>query len=360
LRDKTKVTIPKHFTDNFRGKALITIDGSFGEGGGQIIRTSLGLSLVTRKPFRIERIRAKRKNPGLQRQHLTAVTAAAKIGNAEAVEGATLGSSALSFKPKEVARGEYEFDIGTAGSTALVLQTVLPALLVADGPTVLHLEGGTHNPLAPPFDFLQKAFLPLLEKMGAKIESELIRPGFYPAGGGQAVFTIDPPEKLSRLDLDQRGEVRSCKAKASVANLPLSIAERELKTIGKKLGWSNEFLQSEQIKNSKGPGNVVSIEIETEHLTEVFTGFGQKGVSAETVASGVAKEAQSYLNSEAAVGEYLTDQLLLPLALAGGGSFTTGPLSDHTITNIEVIKKFLDVSIRKFQISEDLWRIEIG
>lgn len=319
----------------------------------------MGLSLVTGKPFRIERVRAKRKNPGLQRQHLTAVNAAAKIGNAE-VEGATLGSSALTFKPKEVVYGDYEFDIGTAGSTALVLQTVLPALIVADGPTVLRLKGGTHNPLAPPFDFLQKAFLPLLEKMGAKVEAELIRPGFYPAGGGQAIFTINPAEKLSRLDLNERGEIRSCRARAFVANLPLSIAERELKTIGKKLGWSSELLHGEEIKNSKGPGNVLSIEIETEHLTEVFTGFGQKGISAETVASDVAKEAEVYLDSKTVVGEYLADQLLIPLALAQDGSFTTGPLSDHTTTNIEVIKKFLDVSIRKLQISENLWRIEVN
>src|SRR5262245_60443308 len=171
------------------------IDGSQGEGGGQILRTALALSLVTGAPFRVEKIRAGRQKPGLLRQHLTAVTAAVEIGGA-AVEGATLGSRELSFRPGSVRPGAYRFAVGTAGSAALVLQTVLPALLTATGPSTVVVEGGTHNPHAPPFDFLALAFLPLLARMGARAQATLDRPGFYPAGGGQLTVEITPAPAL--------------------------------------------------------------------------------------------------------------------------------------------------------------------
>ena len=337
---------------------MILIDGSYGEGGGQILRTSLALSLVTGKPFRIESIRAGRKTSGLLRQHLTAVNAATTIGQAE-VTGAEIGSGELTFAPGEVVPGEYGFAIGTAGSTSLVLQTVLPALMLASGPSVLRLEGGTHNPFAPPFGFLEKAFLPLLSKMGPQIKAELECPGFYPAGGGRVGFTISPTRKLAPFDLRERGEIRARRAKASVASLPVSIAERELAVIGQMLSWSAEWLQPEVIRNSCGPGNFVSIEIETEQVTEVFTGFGERGVSAEAVAEKAVKEARRYLASEAAIGEYLADQLLIPMALAGGGSFTTCHLSRHALTNIEIIHKFLDIRISHAPIANRIWAIEI-
>ncbi len=189
---------------------MITIDGSQGEGGGQVLRTSLGLSLVTGKAFRIEKIRAGREKPGLLRQHLTAVRAAAQVGGAK-VSGDEIGSRTLAFEPEQVRGGEYEFAVGTAGSATLVLQTVLPALIVAGGPSRLTLKGGTHNPWSPPFDFLQKAFLPLLERMGAKVTAELIRPGFYPAGGGEFTVEIQPVPggRLQPLDLLERGETVS-------------------------------------------------------------------------------------------------------------------------------------------------------
>src|SRR3954468_15051165 len=166
------------------GEQMIVIDGSFGEGGGQIIRSSLALSLFTGKPFSVERVRANRKNPGLQRQHLTAVLAAAKIGNAD-VEGAFVGSNAFTFKPGPVVSGEYDFSIGTARSTTLVLQTVLPPLMLASRSSVVTLEGGTHNMHAPPFEFLHDTFLPLIRKMGAKVGLDLEKYGFYPPGGGR-------------------------------------------------------------------------------------------------------------------------------------------------------------------------------
>ena len=172
---------------------MIEIDGSQGEGGGQILRTALALALVTGKPFRITNIRAGRKKPGLLRQHLTAIQAAMAVGGA-AAEGATIGSRDLVFHPGAITPGTYRFAVGTAGSTTLVLQTILPALLCAGGESMLTLEGGTHNPFAPPFDFLQTTFLPQVNRLGPKVEAVLERPGFYPAGGGR--FRVSPTSNV--------------------------------------------------------------------------------------------------------------------------------------------------------------------
>ena len=198
---------------------MITIDGSQGEGGGQILRTSLALSLVTGQPFRMERIRAKRQKPGLLKQHLTAVEAAKTVGCAE-VEGAALSSQTLEFRPGPVTPGNYRFAVGTAGSATLVLQTVLPALLTASGHSTLTLEGGTHNPMAPPFDFLEKCFMPLIHRMGPSVELELRRPGFFPAGGGRFHARIEPAKKLSRLDLPERGRFEAGRLVSWFPNSP--------------------------------------------------------------------------------------------------------------------------------------------
>ncbi len=340
---------------------MITIDGSYGEGGGQILRTSLALSLITGQPLRIEKIRAGRKTPGLLRQHLTSVLAAAKVGQAE-VTGASLGSTQLSFTPGKITAGEYHFAIGTAGSTALVLQTVLPALMIADGKSKLTLEGGTHNPFAPPFDFLQHAFLPLLKRMGVRVDADLINYGFYPAGGGKLELTIHPvpPKQLGQLDLPERGEIRERRARVILCHLARNIADRELNIVQKKLSWPKKWHKVETPANSIAPGNFVSLEIECDHVTEVFTGFGERTVAAEAVADQAALAARRYLASDAAVGEYLADQLLLPMALGGGGSFTTLPPSRHTLTNIEIIRKFLPVEITCEQTAHRIWKISVG
>lgn len=336
---------------------MIVIDGSQGEGGGQVLRTSLALSLVTGKPFRIENIRAKRKSTGLLRQHLTAVNAAARIGSA-AVEGAELASSALTFVPQGVTPGEYHFAIGSAGSTMLVLQTILLPFVLAKEPSTVTIEGGTHNPTAPPFDFMEQAFLPLLERMGAKIELELLRPGFYPAGGGCIRVTIQPA-KLGVLEIQQRGEIVLRKARAVVANLPYGIAEREVQTAGEELGWPKECLVAHTLNGSTGPGNFISITVGSEHVTDVFTGFGQRGVRAEQVAHGAAKEAKRYINSGAAVGEHLADQLLLPMALGEGGTVTTTPLSSHATTNMDVIRRFIDVEFAVEDVARGMVRVRV-
>ena len=177
----------------------IRIDGSIGEGGGQIPRTALGLSLVTGKPFEIKNIRAGRRKPGLLRQHLTALKAAKQISQAD-VRGAQIGSSEFAFSPRRVRSGEYHFAVGTAGSTTLVLQTILPALMLADGPSTVVIEGGTHNPYAPPFPFLERSFIPVLRQMGVGIDLELNRYGFYPAGGGKFTIRIDPVKQLKPME----------------------------------------------------------------------------------------------------------------------------------------------------------------
>jgi len=269
---------------------MIAIDGSEGEGGGQILRTSLALSLVTGQPFRMERIRARRQKPGLLRQHLTAVEAARTVGCAEVI-GATLSSQVLEFRPGPVTPGNYRFAVGTAGSATLVLQTVLPSLLTASGPSTLTLEGGTHNPLAPSFDFLAKCFMPLIHRMGPMVELELKRPGFFPAGGGQFHARVQPATKLFPIDLFERGSIRSRHARIWTSKLPEHVAERELAVVREKLKWRADECSVENVPHPLGPGNAVVLVIEAEQVTAVFTGFGERGRPAEDVAKSAVETA---------------------------------------------------------------------
>jgi RNA 3'-terminal phosphate cyclase (ATP) len=317
---------------------MIEIDGSRGEGGGQMLRSSLSLSICTQQPFRITNIRANRDKPGLMRQHLTAVKAAGEICGGELV-GAEIGSRELTFKPGRLKGGDYSFAIGTAGSSTLVLQTVLPPLLTAAEPSVVRITGGTHNRGSPPFDFLQRAFLPLIGRMGAKVELELSRYGFFPRGGGEIVAKITP-SALSALTLNERGERVRGYAEAYVAALPINIAQRELEMIGKRLKWSQDELFIRGLANDAGPGNAVTITVEHANVTEVFTGFGERGVRAEEVASKAVDEARVYIAASTAVGEHLADQLLLPMALGQGGSFTTHIVTEHLRSNASIIETF--------------------
>ncbi len=336
---------------------MLVINGSLGEGGGQILRTSLALSLVTGTPFRLENIRAKRKKPGLMRQHLIGVHAAVEISQA-LINGDNIGSTELTFIPGESRPCNHKATVSTAGSALLVLQAVLPALATCGGPSRLVLEGGTHNPWAPPFDFLHRAYLPLLNRMGPTATMELARHGFYPAGGGQVAVVIDPVARLEPLELSERGEIRARRVRGIVANLPVHIAQREVDTVCDRLSWSDDCAEVEMVE-SDGPGNVVMVEIESEHVTEVFTGFGRKGVPAEQVARELAEEVRRYLEADVPVGRHLADQLVLLLALAGGGRFTTLAPTGHTSTNIEVIKMFLEVEIETTRHDRDRWEIQV-
>jgi RNA 3'-terminal phosphate cyclase (ATP) len=337
---------------------MITIDGSEGEGGGQILRSSLALSLVTGKPFRMEHVRAKRQKPGLLRQHLTAFESARTISNAE-VEGATLGSQTLEFRPGILVPGNYRFAVGTAGSATLVLQTVLPALLMAPGKSTLTLEGGTHNPLAPPYEFLERTFIPLLNRMGARVQLEFKAPGFYPAGGGRFHAGVEPMKKWSQINLLERGAIRKRAATVWLSQLPVSIGERELAKVREELQWNADECRIQNVEHPKGPGNAVILELESEQVTEVFCGFGERGRPAEEVALEAIRQAQVWLNAGVPVDEHLADQLLLPMALAGGGRFSTVTPSLHATTNAKIIERFLPVAIHFEQQGESKWSVKV-
>ncbi|MCX8476741.1 MAG: RNA 3'-terminal phosphate cyclase [Sphingomonas sp.] len=318
---------------------MIVIDGAEGEGGGQVVRNALALSLVTGRPFRIANIRGGREKPGLMRQHLTAVEAACAIGGATC-EGASVGASEFAFTPGRVVPGQYRFAVGTAGSTSLVLQTVLMPLLLADAPSRLVLEGGTHNMMAPPFEFLERVFLPLVNRMGPRISARLVRHGFFPRGGGRIEVEI-APAPLAPIDCVERGALRSVSATALFAALPFNIADREIETARRLLpDWPEEAFAVRQLPDEQGPGNVLLLEAAFEHATEIVTGFGKLGVSAESLARTAAQRMAGFLASDAFVGPYLADQLLLPFALARGGCFTTVKPSQHARTAAEVIERF--------------------
>jgi RNA 3'-terminal phosphate cyclase (ATP) len=340
---------------------MILIDGVFGEGGGQILRTSLGLSLYTKQSFRISNIRAGRKKPGLLRQHLTAVNAAREISEA-LVKGAQLKSQQLEFIPGVIIPGDYHFAVGSAGSATLVFQTILPAFLTGnskDGEMVIAFEGGTHNMMAPPFDFLQETFLGILKKMGAEIQADLKAYGFYPAGGGCFQVKTIPVSRLQPIELLKRGEIIRQGADCLGSQIPRRIPRQEAEIIAQGMGWPMSSCRYEKVA-SQGPGNVVMIKIESLALTEVFTAFGEKGLALQTVANNAVEQIRNYLDQDMVVDQFLADQLLIPMAIAGKGKFITGKPTLHTETNIQVIKKFLDIDIKVGQISEHCYEIEVG
>jgi RNA 3'-terminal phosphate cyclase (ATP) len=226
-----------------------------------------------------------------------------------------------------------------------VLQTILMPLVRTTEPSRITIEGGTHNKGAPPFDFLAKTFLPLLRRMGADVTVSLVRPGFFPAGGGSIVVDVRPGAAPGRLDLVERGDVTARRGRVLVSRIPTHVGEREAAALRVGLGWSVGEVVVESITDSHGPGNAALVEVECGHVTEVFSGFGERGVRAETVAAIVAAECLDWIESGVPVGPHLADQLLLPMALGAGGSFRTGPLTLHATTNAEVIREFLGADI---------------
>ena len=321
----------------------VTLDGSTGEGGGQILRSALGLSLLTGRPFKIDKIRANRKKPGLMRQHLTCVKAAQAVG-AASVEGAELNSTSLTFQPQVIIPGYHKFVIGSAGSTTLVLQTILPALLTASEPTRVSIQGGTHNQMAPSFDFIDRVFAPVLRSMGVGIELELHNHGFFPAGGGKIEVIITPPTTpLVPFEILNRGTIVERRARILISKIPRTVGKREKETLEASPLWRLGCTEVVQVTDSPGPGNVLSLEVSDGHVRELITSHGAPSVRAETVAKRGLDELEGYLNTPAPVGEHLADQLLIPLALAGKGAFRCGLPSLHTRTNAETIRRFLDV-----------------
>jgi RNA 3'-terminal phosphate cyclase (ATP) len=327
---------------------LIELDGSTGEGGGQILRTALALSMCTGQAMAIHRIRAKRSKPGLMRQHLTCVQAAAAVCGAK-VQGAEPGSQALVFEPGPVRAGDYAFNVGTAGSCTLVLQTVLPALMQCAEASRVSLGGGTHNPMAPPFHFLERSFAPLMRRLGVGLDLELRRLGFYPAGGGEISAVVRPAAAgLQPFDLSDRGAVQDAYAECLAPAVPGAVAVRELAALERALGWSREQLRTPAVRQNEGPGNALMATLAYANVSEVVTAFGEKGVSAEQVAGALVREVRAHQASAGALGHHLADQWLLPLALAVvasgvGARFSCTRMTEHATTNIGVIEQFLPV-----------------
>lgn len=324
-----------------RANPVVEIDGSVGEGGGQILRTSLAMSMVTGVPFRMVNIRSKRPKPGLMRQHLTCVQAAQAVCSAE-VDGAAVKSQTLTFRPGPIANRNFEFQIGSAGGTTLVLQAILPALLRAPGPSTVSVEGGTHNPAAPPFEFFALTLAPLLNKCGAQVTTRLERHGFYPAGGGRIVVEVQPPAAGSAVPLEllARGERRCIRARALVSRLSLSIAHREINVMRTKLGLLPDALHAVDVDNPRGTGNIAMAELHYEHVTEVVSTVGQVEMAAERVGQHVVDQARDYLAHDKPVGAHLADQLMAPLAALAGGRYATGTLTPHARTNIDTMERF--------------------
>jgi len=333
----------------------VVIDGSVGEGGGQILRTSLALSCVTGKGLHIENIRAARRNPGLAKQHLSCVQAACQICNGEC-KGVAQGSKVLDFHPGRVHKGDFNFDIGSAGSATLVIQTVLPALFLADKPSTVAVTGGTHNPWAPPFDFLCETFLPAIVTAGFRGNCKLIKHGFFPAGGGKITFYVQPWQKQphQKINLCEPSSQFQIHARIYTAKLPAHIAQRQQKLLFQsKLNIHN--VEHVEATDSDGPGNCVMIRLcgsrfasqnrsSGGNRTTVFTAFGMRGKPSQDVVGEVVSLAENFLTSGAAIDRFLADQLLVYMAILKSGCYTTNELSTHLLTNMEVIKKFLPVN----------------
>lgn len=348
----------------------LRIDGAIGEGGGQVLRSSLSLAAILKRNIEIDNIRKGRSRPGLQRQHLTSVLAAAEVCGAE-VEGVELGSTRIFFRPGKVKGGTYTFDIGTAGSTTLVLQTLIPVLLYASEPSVVIVKGGTHNSMAPPYHYLKDSFIPILQKIGIDIQVELINAGFYPAGGGSVKMTIVPPSSVSPIFLtrDTCSSITSIKfSVVSTPQVPDFVSKIQYDTVSKMLHTINSSKgypaslaplgrnDVERIQvQAKGNGNLVQGIIQRNCdilkkgvcsflFSNVVTSFSERDIKASVVASKAVEDIVSFLPTGMPVDEHLSDQLLLPLALLGGGEFEMVPTTSsnqHFTTNLEIIHIFL-------------------
>ncbi len=334
------------------------IDGSVGEGGGQVLRTSLSLSAITGQPFCIKNIRSNRKKPGLMRQHLTCAKAVTEICGGE-LHGAELGSSVLEFRPGKICGGDYRFAIGTAGNTLLLAQAILPVLLFADVPSRVILEGGTHTTSAPTYDFFERVYLPCLRKMGIEADCRLDRWGFYPVGGGMITLSVKPVRAWNQFALTQRGELQEARITAIGSGLDRAILEDELRFFRTGLAEIMPFEEMILEVDSRGPGNVLFAETAFSEVTELFSFCGSFGTSRKNVADHVAKMTRQYLRSPWVAGKFLADQLMLPLALGKGGTYRTGELSMHSKTNKVIIGQFLDYEIDIVEIDKDLCEVTV-
>jgi RNA 3'-phosphate cyclase len=332
----------------FNQEKLIQIDGSYGEGGGQILRTALAFSGIFKKALRVHHIRAGRKNPGLQPQHLAAVDALAKVTGAR-VEGIRIGSDSLTFIPERIVPGDYRFDVKTAGSVTLMLQALMLPLCFASGTTRLTLIGGTHVPWSPPFHYLQDVFLPTLRSMGIDVEATLERWGWYPKGGGILHLEIKPVKELKPLSLVNRGRLKKIRGISATSHLPRHVGERQkdeaLRRIGKEFNMDAEMRILCEVP-ANGPGSFFFLVAESEGAVAGFSSLGERGKKAEDVAKEAVDSLKDYVESEGCIDPYLADQLVPFLCLVkGNSSFTTTRTTEHLLANLWVVQHFLDTKI---------------
>ncbi len=320
---------------------MIIIDGSFGEGGGQILRSALTLSAVTGKPFRITNIRANRPKPGLQAQHRKSVEAAAAICHAD-VAGNTLHSTELTFEPREIRSGEFRFDIGTAGATTLVLQTIFIPLSLAKESSHVTITGGTHVPWSPSFHYLKMHWLPFMERLGFRAKLNMIEAGFYPQGGGKITVEIYPIQTILPLRILERGNLKTIHGISAYANLEVSVAERQKQRAGEMLRQHQLPHEMEILRLPAQRKNTMMLLLgEFEHSRCCYFALGARGKPAEKVAQEAADALLKFLATSGVFDEYLADQLLIPLALANGPSeFKTPMATQHLLTNREIIRFF--------------------
>ncbi len=326
---------------------MIEIDGSLGEGGGQVLRSSLTLAAMTGQDLRIVNIRSKRKKPGLRPQHLAAIQALAEICGA-AVEGAKIDAREVVFHPGAIQSGKFHFDIGTAGSTSLVLQTILLPLSRAVEPSTVTIKGGTHVPWSPCFHYLNLNYLPFLWKMGLDVHLRLVHAGFNPSADGQIRAIIEPAQTISPLTLMERGRVLEIRGVSAVANLGHNIATRQRRQVLGRLGrrYPLNDIRIAEIP-AQTPGSFILLLAEFEHSQVCYFALGEKGKSADKVADEACAEFEAFAATEGVIDQYLSDQLLLPLAFANGPSkIFTSQVTRHLVTNAEVIKAFLPVNIQ--------------
>ena len=327
-------------------KFLVIIDGSQGEGGGQVLRSALALSLITGNKLEITNIRANRSKPGLRPQHLKAVEAAATIGQAS-VEGTHLGSTSLSFSPGTIQSGNYQIDIGTAGSTCLVLQTIFFPLSQTRGLSKVTITGGTHVPMSPCFHYIDQQWLPFMKQISFEGQLTLVQAGFYPQGGGCLVAEIHPCKVIKPLQLVERGALRQIRGISAVANLDRKIAERQRNQVLHRLGDRYRLNDIRVVQlPSHSKGTLLLLVAEFEYSQSCYFALGELGKPAERVADEAIDSLVDFLETHAVIDQYLADQLLLPLAFADGPSrLSTSKITNHLITNANVLRAFLSVNI---------------
>ncbi len=329
---------------------MVKIDGSYGEGGGQILRTTLSLAAVLKKEVQVYNIRRGRKVPGLQPQHLTCVDACRDITDAE-VEGNRLQSLSFEFSPRTIKGGNFLFDVakirGSAGSVSLVVHSILLPLLLAKESAEVVVKGGTHVSWSPPFTYLQKVFFPTIRKIGCMAQGEIVKWGWYPKGGGEVTLSIEPVKELQPLNLLERGKLLKLSGISAVSNLPLSIAGRQRDQAYKDLKEKKFSPEIELVDApSLGKGTFFFLLAEFENSTAGFSSLGAIGKRAETVAEESCQDFFKFMGTDTAVEHHLADQLIPYLSLSGGiSSFTVSSISQHLLTNVWVVKNFLPVRI---------------